>query len=133
MHCLGKDPQVLMMVRANINEAANRLKVSVDTVRRRLKNGSLVGEQDERGRWWLHLEDPQPGAPTTGGDQTFTIGAATPLQPPGGISAELIAFLHAQIDDLRSRLDASEAERRTDKEKAAVERQELLSMIEKLV
>ena len=37
------------MIKANLPQTASLLNVSPDTVRRRLRSGSLVGERDERG------------------------------------------------------------------------------------
>lgn len=122
------------MAKLSVTEAASHLNVSVDSVRRRLKSGMIVGERDERGQWWLDLADdvqPEPQQPTV--DQKVIMGVATPLQRRDSHNDDLIDALHSQIDDLRARLNSSEAERREDKEKAGIERQRLLSMIESLL
>jgi hypothetical protein len=118
------------MVKANISEAANRLNLSVDSIRRRLKAGAISGERDARGQWWVDLdEDAQPIEQPA--DHRLAVGLATPLQRREA-SDELIDALHAQIEDLRTRLDRSEAERREDKEKALAERQSLIALVERL-
>jgi hypothetical protein len=121
------------MVRVSVTEAASRLNVSVDSVRRRLRSGAVMGERDERGQWWLDLADNvQPEAQPPSVDQKFIVGVVTPLQRRENVNDELLDALYAQIADLRARLDSSEAERREDKEKALTERHRLLSMIESL-
>jgi hypothetical protein len=120
------------VVKASIAEAANRLNVSVDSVRRRLRSGAINGERDARGQWWIDLaDDVQPEVRPPSVEQKFAVGMATPLQARDNFD-DLIDALQAQVDDLRARLDRSEAERRDDKEKAGVERQNLLAMIERL-
>lgn len=120
------------MVRASIAEAATRLNVSVDSVRRRLRSGAISGERDGRGQWWIDLaDDVQPEVRPPSIHQKFAVGMATPLQRRDNVD-DLIDTLQAQVDDLRARLDRSEAERRDDKEKAGIERQNLLAVIERL-
>ncbi len=115
------------MIKANLPQTASLLNVSPDTVRRRLRSGSLVGERDERGHW--HIELPDSMAAAT--EQQQTIGMATPLQVQDG-TPELVQALRDQIEDLSARLDRSEAERKEDKEKAAAERARLLALIDRL-
>ena len=59
---------VIVTERVSIKEAAERLGVSVDTVRRRLKAGDLEGTQEPHGksgyRWLVHLPDDAPGMPS---------------------------------------------------------------------
>ncbi len=122
------------MVKVSVTEAASRLNVSIDSVRRRLRSGSVMGERDQRGQWWIDLPDNvQPEIQPPSIDQKFAIGVATPLQRRDNVNEELLDALYAQIADLHARLDSSEAERRADKEKAAAERERFLSMIESLV
>ncbi|WP_156585660.1 hypothetical protein [Ensifer sp. Root31] len=119
------------MVKASVTEAASRLNVSVDSVRRRLRSGAIAGERDNRGQWWIDLAESDQPAAHLSVDQKLAVGVATPLQRREG-AEELVDALFAQIDDLRARLDRSEDERRQDKEIAATERQALLGMIERL-
>jgi hypothetical protein len=115
----------------NISEAAGRLNVSVDSVRRRLRSGALNGIRDARGQWWLDISDTvQPELPPVPVDQRLALGVAIPAQTPR--SSELVEALQDRIDDLLSRLDKAEAERRDDKAKAASERDRLLTLIETL-
>ena len=120
------------MLKASISEAATRLNVSVDTVRRRLREGALSGERDSRGHWRIDLSDTvgsQEQPPKIG--QDFTVGVAMPLQQSNS-DDQLINTLYAQIDDLRRRLDRSEAERSQERENASLEREKMLSLIERL-
>ena len=121
------------MARMNISEAASRLQVSVDSVRRRLRSGALSGTRDDRGQWWLDISDNiQPETPLPSVEQRLALGVAIPAQdPPRGVG-DLVEALQDRIDDLLSRLDKAEAERRDDKAKAASERDRLLTLIEAL-
>lgn len=58
------------MARASIPEAAARLGVSVDTVRRRVRSGRLPATRDARGRYVVELPDgsPAPPPPAHAGD-----------------------------------------------------------------
>jgi hypothetical protein len=121
------------MTRMNISEAAGRLNVSVDSVRRRLRSGALNGTRDERGQWWLEVSDAiQAEPPPVSVDQKLAPGLAIPAQSPANGSSELVVALQDRIDDLLSRLDKAEAERRDDKARAASERDRLLTLIETL-
>ena len=121
------------MTRMNISEAAGRLNVSVDSVRRRLRSGALNGTRDERGQWWLEVSDTiQAEPPPVSVDQKLAPGLAIPAQSPANGSSELVVALQDRIDDLLSRLDKAEAERRDDKARAASERDRLLTLIETL-
>lgn len=108
-------------MRVSIIEAAQRLQMSTDSVRRHLRTGRLHGERDHRGQWWLDLPDDaqaEPRLPGTG--ERLGIGVGTPLHRSERES--LIQALEDQIDDLKARLDRSEAARA-----------KLLSIIERLM
>jgi excisionase family DNA binding protein len=115
----------------SISEAASRLNVSTDSVRRRLRNGMLHGERDGRGQWWLDLPaNIQPERPSPSVDERLVLGGAEFAQEGPGSADLLLKSLQTTIDDLRSRLDRSERERREDQERAAAERDRLLTLIE---
>jgi hypothetical protein len=121
------------MAKMSITEAAGRLNVSIDSVRRRLRRGALTGSRDDRGQWWLDVSDSiQPEMPPVSVDQRLGLGVAIPAQSPPNATGELVAALQDRIDDLLSRLDQAEAERRDDRAKAASERDRLLTLIETL-
>ena len=114
----------------SIPEAAQRLNVSVDSIRRRVRRGALPANRDERGQWWLDLSnDEQATAKVVDGDR-MELGVCTPLQRNERES--LIIALEDQVDDLKTRLDRSESERRDEAEKFRAERDRLLAMIERL-
>jgi chaperonin cofactor prefoldin len=118
-------------MKVTINDAAQRLNVSPDSVRRRLKSGVIEGQRDHRGQWWLDLPDDVQAEPKTlSVDERMSLGVATPLQRNERES--LIIALEDQIDDLKARLDRAEAERREEAEQFRKERDRLLAMIEKL-
>jgi hypothetical protein len=121
------------MTRLSIPAAASRLNVSVDSVRRRLRSGAIGGTRDERGQWWLELpDDIQPEHHTPSVDQRLVLGMAIPAQGAADSQDGMIEMLQDRIDDLLSRLDSSEKERREDKATAVAERNRLLTMIENL-
>lgn len=114
----------------SIPEAAQRLNVSVDSIRRRVRSGALPANRDERGQWWLDLSnDEQAIAKVVDGDR-LELGVCTPLQRNERES--LIIALEDQVDDLKTRLDRSESERRDEAEKFRAERERFLAMIERL-
>ena len=121
------------MAKMSISAAASQLNVSVDSVRRRLRSGVINGVRDDRGQWWLDLPDNvQPETPRPSVDQKMALGMAVPASNAADDPYGIIETLQARIDDLLSRLDSSEKERREDKEKAANERDRFLTMIESL-
>lgn len=113
----------------SIPEAAQRLNVSVDSIRRRVRSGALAASRDERGQWWLDLPDEAQAARVVEGER-LGLGLGTPLQRNERES--LIGALEDQVDDLKARLDRSEAERREEADRARAERDRLLTMIERL-
>jgi excisionase family DNA binding protein len=117
----------------SISEAASRLNVSTDSVRRRLRSGVLEGERDGRGQWWLDLPDNiQPERQPPSVAERLMLGGAALAHEGPEIVDVLIKSLQITIDDLRARLDRSERERREDQEKAAAERGRLLALVEEL-
>ena len=115
----------------SIPEAAQRLNISIDSIRRRVRSGALPASRDERGQWWLDIADDEQAAtkPIDDGER-LGLGVGTPLQRNERES--LIIALEDQADDLRARLDRSESERREEAEKFRIERDRLLAMIERL-
>ncbi|MGH7777726.1 MAG: helix-turn-helix domain-containing protein [Candidatus Dormibacterales bacterium] len=79
------------MARAGIPEAAARLGVSVDTVRRRVRAGRLAASRDERGRYLVEIPEPRrPGPP---------IGEPSPTP-----AEEVLSELRRQRDQLSAQL-----------------------------
>jgi len=114
----------------SIPEAAQRLNVSVDTIRRQVRSGALSANRDEKGQWWLDLSDDEQATAKVADGDRMGLGVGTPLQRNERES--LINALEDQVDDLKARLDRSEKERREDAEKFRTERDRLLEMIERL-
>jgi len=116
----------------SIGDAAAQLNVSIDTIRRRVRNGALKAQRDARGQWWLEMpgSKPEPQQPAVG--DRPAIGVGTPLQAAPA-DDDVIGLLREQIADLRARLDASEGERRDEAVRAASERDRLLSMIDGMI
>ncbi len=90
----------------NIKEAADRLGVSADTVRRRLKAGELAGRQEPHGksgyRWLVHLPDDAQ--------------AAAPGMPPADTYE--LADARARIDGLERLIDELATDRDAWKQQA---------------
>lgn len=114
----------------SIPEAAQHLNLSVDSIRRRVRSGSLSASRDGRGQWWLDISDNSPPLVKPSQEERWVSGVGTPL--PRSKRESLINALEDQIDDLRARLNVSENERREEAEKTRVERDNLLTMIERL-
>jgi hypothetical protein len=112
----------------SIPEAAQRLNVSVDSIRRRVRSGALPANRDERGQWWLDLSNDGNGDLSEA--EHLELGSCTPLQRTERDG--LVCALEDQVDDLRARLDRSESERREQAEKFRSDLDRLLTMIERL-
>src|SRR3954452_25146915 len=53
-------------VRLSVADAAARLGISTDTVRRKLKRGQLQAKRDNQGQWWIEVPaDAKPAEPST--------------------------------------------------------------------
>ena len=111
----------------SIQEAAQRMNVSVDSIRRRIRTGVLPANRDGKGQWWLDL--PADGTANAVGGE-LGLGVGTPLQRHERES--LIGALEDQVDDLKARLDRCEHERREDAATSRAERDRLMAMIERL-
>jgi hypothetical protein len=100
-----------------VPEAAARLGVTPDAVRRRLHRGTLAGDKTEEGQWRVWLPEPVPEAETGDRPDAARSSPGPDTTPPGRspADAELIEALQATVTDLRTRLDAEgEARRRAD-------------------
>ncbi len=133
------------MARVAITEAAQRLGVSVDAIRRRIRKGDLPANRDNRGQWWLDLADDavlEPVQPSVQ-DRLAPLRLApdqapklAPAQPPDTALADA---LRAQVADLVERLDRAEhrlvdaeADQRTERATWQAERDRLLALVESL-
>ena len=125
------------MARVGIAEAAQRLGVSVDAIRRRIRKGDLPAQRDNRGQWWLELADDTACGPvqTSMQDRLAPLG----LAPAQATDTALADALRAQVADLVERLDRTEhrlsdveAERRTERATWQSERERLLTLVESL-
>jgi len=106
-----------------IRDAAERLGVSSDTIRRRLKAGELAGRQEPQGkqgyRWMVQLPDDPQDTPTA-------VGTAAPGMHPAEAyeladSRARIEGLERLIDEIGSQREKLERER--DDWKAAARRE----------
>ena len=99
-------------VRLSIADAAVRLGVSTDTVRRKLKRGHLRATRDNHGQWWIEL--PADAAPATPKQRAA-------YEPMRDAEALLLEELRNQIGRLRSDLDAAYAREVAERERHAAE------------
>lgn len=118
-----------------IQDAARKLGVSDETVRRRVKAGELTARRDPRGRWLVLLPDVETApqspqtAPHVAQAPQLAVEAAPHApqpapQPPHDetpVLRELLAEVRARVDeqaetitDLRRRLDQAEERARVD-------------------
>lgn len=125
------------MARVGIAEAAQRLGVSVDSIRRRIRKGDLPAQRDNRGQWWLELADDTAcdTAPASMQDRLAPLG----LAPAQAVDTALADALRAQVADLVERLGRTEhqlsdmeAEQRTERAAWQSERDRLLALVESL-
>lgn len=108
------------MARASITEAAARLGVSVDSIRRRLRKGELPGVRDNRGQWWLDLpNDMLPSSATPSVDERLASTMLAPAQQPMQLpDTALMDALRDRVANVTERLHQAEAQAR----QAGVER-----------
>jgi hypothetical protein len=111
--------------------AAHSAGVSADTLRRRIRDGTLEGHRDNRGRWLVRAADMQRstirqrGARRNAPPHSETAEGAPAAHDQAAEDAVLIAELRKQRDELRRDLEAERA-------LAAEERARLLATIERL-
>lgn len=129
--------------RMSVADAAARLGVSVDTIRRKIKRRELIAQRDNMGKWWVLA--PQPAAhadaaPTPKPMQQPAYAPAEPMQQPDtALVSELRARLadkDAELARLGTLLEQERTERRADAERhrqdtaaAAAERGRLLDLL----
>src|SRR5215204_1518920 len=108
----GSQPMTTAAVRLSVADAATRLGISTDTVRRKLKRGQLQAKRDNQGQWWVEVPaDAKPAEPVQH-------AAYEPRADPVGA---LIEELRSQIARLRTDLDAAYAREAAERERHATE------------
>ncbi len=85
------------MAAVPIQEAAQRLGLSVVAVRKRAQRGTLTGFKRD-GIWYIEMDGGQSTGPPTGSPQVDNI--------PGPITRELVDILRDEIGFLRRELEA---------------------------
>jgi excisionase family DNA binding protein len=99
-------------LRLSIADAATRLGISTDTVRRKLKRGQLRAQRDNHGQWWVEVSaDAKPAEP-------MQRAAYEPTHNPVGL---LVEELRSQISRLRTDLDAAYARETAERERHAAQ------------
>lgn len=95
--------------RLPVAEAAKRLGISNDALRKRIKRGSVDAQQDGAGQWWVLLP---ADATRTGGDGTGQrpdAGGDASGQADQAPLLQRIRDLEAERDYLRRQLEATNA------------------------
>jgi excisionase family DNA binding protein len=104
-------------LRLSVADAAARLGISTDTVRRKLKRGQVRAQRDNHGQWWVEVPaDAKPTVPTQ--------HAAYEPRPN-----EVIEELRGQIRRLRTDLDAAYAREVAERDRHAAEVGRLESLL----
>src|SRR4051794_24448895 len=99
-------------VRLSVADAAARLGISTDTVRRKLKRGKLQAKRDNHGRWWVEVPaDAKPAEPMQ----------RAAYEPKPDADAQIAEELRSQIIRLRTDLDAAYARETVERERHAGE------------
>lgn len=97
-------------VRLSVADAATRLGISTDTVRRKLKRGQLRGQRDNHGQWWIELSaDAKAPEPMQ----------RAAYEPRPDATAMLLEELRSQINRLSTDLDAAYAREIVERERHA--------------
>ncbi len=105
--------------RLTLAQAAVRLGIAQDSVRRQIRRGDLRAYKDNRGRWLVELPaGPAPGL------------RSGPL--PGHDGAELVRELRAQIERLDRELSTDRTELQGRIDDLCAERDRLLALVEQL-
>jgi hypothetical protein len=97
-----------------LREAARRLGISADTVRRRMKAGQLVAEKrptPQGGVWWITLPDDDPLSPVP---STGDTSAASDIE---------LVRLRAELDGAQALIDALRNDRDAWREQAVASRE----------
>lgn len=96
--------------RVTVQEAARRLGVKDDAVRKRIQRGTLNHEKDPDGRVYVYLDADHDAAHDTYKDSTQYAGSI-----PGADRSEVVEVMRDEIAHLRGQLEEErEARRRAD-------------------
>ena len=129
--------------RIPVIEAAQRLGVSVDTIKRRLRSGNLSGQRDNAGKWWVHLTDETKDSHAEtdnlhGVPWRASHAAAGQSDPPKldeqMVADNLVCELRRQNEFLRADISAQQSRHDAEIARRMVERDSLhLGHIERLM
>lgn len=101
------------MARVSVPEAAQRLSVSVATVRRRIRSGVLKGTQDDppNGKWWVELPDDSPALGEPDGDSASLRELVEILREELVVKNKQIEQLHILLQQAQVALPAARQDR----------------------
>src|SRR5215208_5395050 len=100
------------MAELSIHEAARTLGLSVDTVRRRIKAGTLLARKDGAGRYLVQVDEAAAAAPAEAGPVNQGQSELARVQAELAHAEELVAELRHQREQLERQLrDREQAER----------------------
>lgn len=95
-----------MLEKLTLAEAAKVLGISPDAVRMRIRRGSMNGEKDDEGRWWVWVDKEEAEAERADEQANEHPGEREP--EPDAVD---VAELRTQLTVLQARLEAAEGER----------------------
>ncbi len=97
----------------SIPEAALKLGVSADTVRRRVKSGQLQAVREQHGRnhqWLINLSEYAAAASLPDYSARLSQHEVGPASEVNGPSADTLSSLRSQVSDLRASLEMAKSE-----------------------
>ncbi len=124
-------PETSQYTTITVTEAAQRLQVTEDAVRKRLQRGTLKGIKTG-GTWDVIETDELKGATPTGTDKTHDTVSGRPENVPDATDSALVEHLQGEITYLRAELAKRSQELATERERADVLQREALGRIEAL-
>ncbi len=126
------------LVGVSVADAAERLGISTEAVRMRLKRRTLPGDRDQAGHWrvWIPTDptpangDPTPSQQPT--EQTTQLDPTPDLTPTNALLDHLrdeVNFLRGQLADTQAALDQRSRELAAERERFDVLHREALARI----
>ena len=117
---------------ATVAEAAARLGVTPDAIRRRLHRGTLAGAKTAEGEWRIWFPDAAPGEPPGPRQDTARTRQDAPPAETEALRAH-VDDLRADVAYLRDQLDQRSRELAAERERADILHREALARIPALL
>jgi excisionase family DNA binding protein len=127
----GTRPETSRDTTITVTEAAQRLQVTEDAVRKRLQRGTLKGVKTG-GTWDVIETEALNDATPTGTARTHDTVSGRPGNVPVATDSALVQHLQGEVDYLREQLAKRSLELATERERADILQREALGRIESL-